>query len=75
MKDGAENQTAEEPRVDALAWLDAMAIQVGERPFREAADELRAARAALREIEDRAGYDRGSEWCRDRAREFRLHGQ
>ena len=58
--------------VDPLKWLEAMAMQVGDEAFRQAADELRTAREALREIEDRAGYDRGAEWCRDRAREARL---
>jgi hypothetical protein len=58
--------------VDPLKWLEAMAIQVGDQAFADAADELRKSREALREIEDRAGYDRGAEWCRDRAREARL---
>lgn len=58
--------------IDPLKWLEAMALQVGDGLFQEAADELRAAREALREIEDRAGSDRGADWCRDRAREARL---
>lgn len=57
---------------DPLKWLEAMALQVGDEMFHLAADELRALRQALREIEDRAGYDRGAEWCRDKAREARL---
>ena len=61
-----------ETTVDTLKWLEAMAIQVGDQVFADAADELRRYREALREIEDRAGYDRGAEWCRDRAREARL---
>ena len=56
---------------DPLRWLQAMAIQTGDPEFGAAAAELRAAREALREIEDRAGYDRGAEWCRDRARDAR----
>ena len=60
--------------VDPLNWLEAMALQVGEPEFRRAADELRACREALREIEDRAGYDRGADWCREWAREARLRG-